>query len=577
MEEKSLTEYGASYHAWDEKEKVVRGLLAVMDALYEKGILENNLSPDNITIMPDLSVRMAGVESVGDCAAEALDGKDATKGFYNTDKNPKQTIWSKDLFGLAMSILYLYMGTGICFFSDESSGEDTRPVIDKVMEQMVLAVEEKKLPKEIRNVVYSLLLKSSQRIEEKPVFSTMLDRELPFPATKRWEISLEQTDEVCCSFLKGLYREAETNLKSGSERLWDSTDSGRSTNTLNIQHGAAGIAEVLLELEKVEGFEDISHEILELVEEYLCTVDVFRTQEDNSLLFGNHGIAWFLYDFYKQRKDTEKTKAAVRFALSLSGESKVQDYAEGLAGYGCTYLKFWNETGNTAFLEKAEAAADSIYAHFAGRNSKQGKRLKEVSGLGFAHGEAGLFYFMYLMYVVTDRAEYHDYVNECLPAYLKRVEGEVNGYYREKKKTDLSWCNGLVGIGTALLVIGQHEWKAEIYPVLRKISGILTDSMWQQSGSQCYGNAGSVEFLMDTFYVTRDSTFLYQAKTIAHYIYTQRFYDSQGNVQFTDETGQSTCYDYGTGAVGTMRAILFADGYVYDRLYMPGDLRKRKL
>lgn len=575
MEGKSLTKYSASYHTLDEKEKVVRGLLSAMDTLYEEGILNNNLSPDNVIIMPDFSIRLAASGNIGGCAVEEVESKDVAKGFCNTDKNPKQTVWSKDLFGLAMSILYLYVGTGICFFSDESKGGDARPVVDKVMEQIVLAVEEKKLPKEIRNIVYSLLLKSSQRIEEKPVFSMMLDRELPFPATKRWNISLEHADEVCRSFLNGLCREAETNLKSGSERLWDSMDFGCTTNALNIQHGAAGIAGVLLELEKIEGFEDISHEILEMVEEYLCTVDVFRIQEDNSLLFGNHGIAWFLYDFYKQRKDTEKTEAAVRFALSLSGESKVQDYAEGLAGYGCTYLKFWNETGNTAFLEKAEAAADSIYAHFAGRNSKQGKRLKEVSGLGFAHGEAGLFYFMYLMYVVTDRAEYHDYVNECLPAYLKRVEGEVNGYYQEKK-TDLSWCNGLVGIGTALLTIGQHEWKAELYPILCKISGILTDSMWLQSGSQCYGNAGSVEFLMDMFYVTRDGTFLHQAKTIAHYIYTQRFYDSQGNVQFTDETRQSICYDYGTGAVGTMRAILFADGYVYDRLYMLGDLRKRK-
>lgn len=577
MEGKSLTKYSASYHTLDEKEKVIKGLLSAMDALYEEGILNNNLSPDNIIIMPDSGIRLAAPDNMGGCAAEDAGGKDAAKGFYNTDKNPKQTVWSKDLFGLAMSILYLYMGAGICFFSDESSGRNTRPVIDKVMEQMVLAVEEKKLPKKMRNVVYSLLLKSSQRIEEKPVFSTMLDRELPFPATKRWNISLEQADEVCRSFLRGLYREAEINLKGGNKRLWDSTDFEGATNALNIQHGVAGIAGVLLELEKIEGFEDISHEILRLVDKYLCARDVFRIQEDNSLLFGNHGVAWFLYDFYKQRKDTEKTEAAVRFALSLSGESEVQDYAEGLAGYGCTYLKLWNETGNTAFLEKAEAAADSIYAHFAGRNSKQGKRLKEVSGLGFAHGEAGLFYFMYLMYVVTDRAEYHDYVSECLPAYLKKVEEEVNGYYQEKKKTDLSWCNGLVGIGTALLAIGRQEWKAEIYPVLRKISGILTDSMWLQSGCQYYGNAGSVEFLMDMFYVTRDGAFLYQAKTIAHYIYTQRFYDSQGNVQFTDETKQSTCYDYGTGAVGTMRAILFADGYVYDRLYMPGDLRKRKL
>lgn len=576
MDGKSLTKYGASYHALDEKEKVVRGLLAAMDALYEGEIFGNGLSPDNIMIMPDFSIRLTSVESVADCAAEASGGMAVAKGFCNTDKNPKQTIWSKDLFGLAMSILYLYMGTGICFFSDESKGGDSRPVVDKVMEQMVLAVEEKKLPKEIRNMVYSLLLKSSQRIEEKPVFSTMLDKKLPFPATKRWNISLEQADDVCRSFLKGLYREAETNLKGGSERLWDSTDFGRTTNALNIQHGVAGIAGVLLELEKVEGFEDISHEILGLVDEYLGEADVFHIQEDNSLLFGNHGIAWFLYDFYRQRREAEKTEAAVRFALSLSGQSEVQDYAAGLAGYGCTYLKFWNETGNTAFLDKAEAAANSIYAHFAGRSGKQENFPKAERGLGFAHGEAGLLYFMHLMSVVTDKAEYRDYVNVSLPTYLKKVEEEVNSHYREKKKTDVSWCNGLSGIGTALLSIGQYVWKSEIYPILCKISKVITDSMWAQSGCQCHGNAGSVEFLMDMFYEMRDGTFLYQAKAVAKYIYTQRFYDLQGNARFTDETKQSPRYDYGTGAAGAMRAILRADGWVYDRLYMLGDLKKLK-
>lgn len=120
-----------------------------------------------------------------------------------------------------------------------------------------------------------------------------------------------------------------------------------------------------------------------------------------------------------------------------------------------------------------------------------------------------------------------------------------------------------------------HAWDEKEKVVM----GLLTamDSMWAQSDCQCHGNAGSVEFLMDMFDVMRDGTFLYQARAVAKYIYTKRFYDSKGNVQFADETKQSTRYDYGTGAAGAMRAILRADGYVYGRLYMLGDLGKRKL
>lgn len=576
IEGKSLTKYSASYHTLNEKMVVVRNLFSVMDALYEEGILFNDLSPNNIMIMPDLSIRLIDLESASDYTVIGFGGIFATKGFYNTDVGRVETCYSKDLFGLAMSILGLYLGTAVRFSSDVREGEDARLVTDKVLEQMTLAMEEKKLPKEIRNIVYLLLLKSSQPIEEKPVFSAVLNRKLSFTETKRYDTSLDNADDVCRSFLKGVYQEARTNLNIESGRLWNSTNFGRTTNVLNIQHGVAGIAGVLLELKRVKGFETCSEEILKLVDEYMCTMDVFHLQEDNSLLFGNHGVAWFLYDFYRQRKEVEKMEASVRFALSLSGQSDVQDYALGVAGYGCTYLKFWNETGNIAFLDKARAVADSIYANFVNRNSKQEGLVKEVNGIGFAHGEVGLLYFMYLMSSVTNKTIYCDYINAHLTAYLKKVEAEINSYCYEKKKIDLSWCKGLAGIGTALLVIGQHGWRNEIYPILYKISKIMTDSMWAQSNCQCHGNAGSVEFLMDMFDSTQDDSFLYQARVVAKYIYTQRLYDSQGNAQFTDETKWNTYYDYGIGAIGAMRAILRTEGYIHGRLYMLRDVRKLK-
>lgn len=241
IEGKSLTRYSASHHTLEEKEAAVRNLFSAMDVLYQEGILCNDLSPNNIMVMPDGRVRLIDLESAEDSAKGGGSGIFATKGFCNTDKNKKETPYSRDLFGLAMSVLCLYLGTALRFSGDESEGGDTRPVVDKVIEQMALAVEERKLPEEVRNVVYALLLKSSQRIEEKPVFFGLLNRELPFPATKRWRISLDNAGEACCSFLEGLHRAAAENLQKQRKRLWDSTAFGRTTNILNIQHGVAGI------------------------------------------------------------------------------------------------------------------------------------------------------------------------------------------------------------------------------------------------------------------------------------------------------------------------------------------------
>ena len=44
------------------------------------------------------------------------------------------------------------------------------------------------------------------------------------------------------------------------------------------------------------------------------------------------------------------------------------------------------------------------------------------------------------------------------------------------------------------------------------------------------------------------------ADVLAKYLYTQRFYDAEGNVRFTDESRMNGFYDYGTGATGTRYA-----------------------
>lgn len=207
---------------------------------------------------------------------------------------------------------------------------------------------------------------------------------------------------------------------------------------------------------------------------------------------------------------------------------------------------------------------------------RQSDTSKAANESKFAYGDAKALYFMYLMCFATDEVRYCNYVNEYMRAHLRKAGEEINGYYREKR-IDLFWCSSLAGMGAALLTAGKHEWKEDIYVILCKIASIMTDSMWKKPNCQCYENAGSVEFLMDMFDVTRDGTFLHQAKTVAKYIYTQRFYNAQKDVQFTGGTKRSSSYDYGAGAAGAMRAILRADGYVHGRQYILGDLRNLKL
>jgi len=567
----SLLKYLTGSQNYENNIIITRKLLSAVEQLVQRNIAWNDLSPNNIIITKDMEVRLIDFENACSYTESSSSGMFATKGFFNSDENSERAVWSKDLFGLAVIIFGIWLGTCIPFCSDEGEGEDRRTAIDKVMEQVCLADANRKISRQVRNTVYSLLMQS-ETTEADRLHIAMEQEEFPFPTDNRWKIGYEGMEQVCISFLTGLYQEAKDNLEHSRPRLWQSTEYGCTTGPLNIQHGVAGIAGFLLEIAEAEPYRNIVEKILLLVDEYLETVDVFQVQEDNSLLFGNHGVAWFLYDFYNRRKKPEKVRRAISFARELSCETDEQDYALGLAGYGCTYIKFWNETGDSVFLQRAVGIAERIYGGITGQNNaaEDGKALKPVKNIGFAHGEAGLLYFLYVAGEAASVRKYQDYVMERMPMYLREVSEIVRlRYINPQYPPDMSWCNGLAGIGTMLAYIARREDEdGSIEQVIYEISRIMYELMWRQSNCECHGNAGSVEFMMDMEDIEQDDFYGQMADAVAQYIYTQRFYDIGGCVRFTDESRWNSYYDYGTGAVGAMRAILRARGIVHGHLYM---------
>lgn len=555
----------------DENKLIVTGkLLSAVEQLVRRKIAWNDLTPNNVIITADREVKLIDFENACSYGEYNGGGGFGTKGFYNSDGDSGRAPWSKDLFGLAMSILGLWLGTCVPFYSDEGEGEDRRSAIHKIMELVCLAYENRALPVKIRNTVYSLLMQSEQRRAEN-LWIKVEEKEFPFPADGRWEIKYDGLEQVCLSFLQGLYREAKDNLEHGRPRLWESTEFGRTTSPLNIQHGVAGIAGFLLEIAETEPYREIVEKILQVVEDYLETMDVFQVREDNSLLFGNHGTAWFLYDFYSQRKKPDKVSRAIAFARELPCETKEQDYALGLAGYGCTYLKFWQETGDSVFLQKAVKMAERIYAGMSGQegSAEDGKDSGQKLDMGFAHGEAGLLYFLYAAGDAASAEKFQNCVMDRILQYLRRVQGIGRKYYSEQLIPDLSWCKGLAGMGTMLTYLAEREdvngiMEQTVYGVSRVISELI----WRQSGCRCHGNAGILEFLMDiSDLVGPDEYYEEEIDKVVKYLYTQRFYDGEGNVRFTDESRLNSYYDYGTGATGTMRALLRTKGIVHGQLF----------
>lgn len=213
--------------------------------------------------------------------------------------------------------------------------------------------------------------------------------------------------------------------------------------------------------------------------------------------------------------------------------------------------------------------AEQIYGSMTGKEGAAEGGKERKADLGFAHGEAGLLYFLYAAGEAASMRKFQDCVMERMPRYVRKVQEIVRKRYFERLRPDLSWCKGLAGIGTMLIYLAGWEDEDHILEQTAfELSRVVTELMWSQSGCRCHGNAGSLEFLMDiNDLVGPDETYEEWEDALVKYLYTQRFYDGEGNVRFTDESKLNSYYDYGTGAAGTMRALLRAKGIVHGQLF----------
>lgn len=209
----SLTKYSSVVKRRCDKKTVSQNIITTVNRLFQENIVLNDLSPNNIIVMANMEIRLIDFENAGEPLWGNSDKLFATWGFNNPDAEQEKTPYSRDLFGLAMCILCLWMGNCISFCKDEE-GDNARSVVDKVLEQVCFAVEQSVISRTVGNTVYHLIRQSSMKMTGRPVCAIMGDNEYPILDSGKWKITFEEVDKICISFLNGLYYEAKKIWKT---------------------------------------------------------------------------------------------------------------------------------------------------------------------------------------------------------------------------------------------------------------------------------------------------------------------------------------------------------------------------
>lgn len=347
------------------------------------------------------------------------------------------------------------------------------------------------------------------------------------------------------------------------DRLWPPLCGAEAFDPCNVHHGAAGVVAVLTQAAQLDGGNRLRDGL-----RTACAWIERRLPVEPRLLpglhFGRSGTAWALYDAAQVLGDEQMAERALAFAKRIPINWPNPDVTHGVAGAGLAQLHLWQATGDAELFHRVQRCADHLVA--AAERQPTGvvwtvpasfnSRFAGSTHYGFAHGVAGIAWFLLAAGLATDRddcLELAQAAGETLSAVGRHDEGgatwptgpgdEVGGW--------VHWCHGSSGVGTFLIRLWQATGDERFRKLAEMAAVAVWRGRWQASSVVCHGLAGNGEFLLDMAAALDEPRYQAWAEELAAVMFARHVY-RDGRMVIPDETGTGIAADYGVGLAGVV-------------------------
>lgn len=401
-------------------------------------------------------------------------------------------------------------------------------------------VHDLSFPSELSECVSGLLTaESSERIAVSDVIERL---EVVYEIDPPEITTVEADDEDLPSLTRSLIEYIEqVATPERQDRLFPSAPSLFQTNPLSLAYGACGVA---CALKKIQG--EVSDSVLEWIQGQPISVNEYPP----GLYVGLSGISWALLDLGLRERAEEIL--AMTFDHPLLREST--DIFHGLAGWGLAQLRFFLETGDELYLDKAREAGRWLLKTRERVDDRCYWLEEDQEYCGLGHGAAGIALFLLYLAIIAGDEEYIDVGRGALRHVLERgiptSDGGVTWRAREGHPTVTPyWRWGTAGIGMVFLRYGVATGDDEFHAPLRDIL-IDTDRKYSIFPGQHLGLAGIGEFHLDLrhFGVEAEKGAFAARKVLSGVLHFRL--DREEGVSFPGETRERISCDLGTGSAG---------------------------
>ncbi len=341
-------------------------------------------------------------------------------------------------------------------------------------------------------------------------------------------------------------------------------------NTRDLYAGNAGTVLALAELVAELG-DTQSRTTLARGSQWLKSAPAIGPQELPGLYVGTAGVgAALLRAGQVLHEETLLAAASERGRHILTLPYASPDLFNGLAGRLRFHLLLWDEYGTEEHLQAA-LTCSSYLQQLASINERQEAswtipggygKLSGQTYLGYAHGAAGIADALLDLFAITGDEQLLPLIQGtgrwltrlALPA-LEDRSGVTWPAVEGGTASAGFWCHGAVGIGRFLLHLAQHDLLAGARDLALRSALTASRGMRWLNATQCHGLAGSIEFLLDVYQTTGDSTYLAAANSLGQLIES---FGSEQNGHYVLPAEQPSTYtpDYMVGYAGIALTLL---------------------
>ncbi|SLK08221.1 MULTISPECIES: lanthionine synthetase LanC family protein [unclassified Paenibacillus] len=499
----------AADYTWTEMARICQDVLDMVETCHRKGVIINDLTPNNIVVLPDGNVRLIDLELAylrnGERGTKPLTGH--TPGYVSRGREHSQrSSFQDDIYSLGAVFYYMASSVDPYFKYQTDYLKCGQALLDGLVNMQEL--------RDLGNLSVRIMTGMYDQLAD---IRNDLDAISKEPMNEWQGSSLPWNNELTAAeVLRQAQRMADWLYKSldfdNRQELYPENSMSRMFHPANFNFGWTGM---------VYGFNQLGHSTQliqyhqyarEVMEWILVHHPYIPDETPTGLYFGYGAVPWRLAETAEALNDSSLLDLAENLALQLTQDEPTQtNISHGAAGLGLMLLEIYRIGGRAELLERAEVLAAYILNQEERREDglsmwKVKEQPSKKNGghysLGFSHGIAGIGYFLLAMADRTDKETYISAVKRIVYTLDCTSHTGQNGqkmWPATLEKPDtlwVHWCNGSAGIGRFLLaaadVLGD--------PLSARLGKEAADAVAQTtifaSFGQCHGLAGNGDLLL---------------------------------------------------------------------------------